>query len=364
MASGRVALSWWLWTVLGLVSAAWFVLVVIGSAHSRSLGFDFAVNVWRPAGAIVHGRALYPSHPAADVPRTVSVNPPLLPLIAVPLRLLGYSVALGVFNALSFLALVGALWLAGVRDWRVFAITCGSAPVLSGMIFGQVAGLLALGYALAWRYRDRAHVTGPVVGWMIALKLLAWPLVLWLLITRRTRSALASVTVAIVLLLISWAVIGFDGLLGFPRLLRLAGASWAASTYSLEGLGIVGGLSHFTAGLLGVAAAALLCSWMVVSARRGNELISFIAAAAAGIYLSPIVHLHYAAWLIVFVALVRPRIGWIWLFVVAFWLSPTQPARADWQIVVEIALALGLVAYAIVPRSSLEAARLEPSPAG
>jgi hypothetical protein len=363
MATGRVSLGWWLWTVLGLISTAWIALIVIGSVHARSLGFDFDVNVWRPAGAILHGRNLYPSHPAADIPRTVSVNPPLLPLIASPLRLLGYSVALGVFDALNFFAFGGALWLMGVRDWRVFAIACSSAPVLSGMIFGQVAGLLALGYALAWRYRDQARVAGPVLGLMVALKLLAWPLVLWLLITRRARSALAAVTVAIVLLLVSWAVIGFDGLVGFPRLLRLAGASWAASTYSLESLGIAGGLSHFTAGLLGVVAGALLCAWMVLAARKGDDQVSFVAAAAAGIYLSPIVHLHYAAWLIVFVALVRPRVGGIWLLVVAFWLSPTQPARADWQLVVEIVLALGLAAYAIIPRS-LGAAGLEAAPMG
>ena len=61
--------------------------------------------------------------------------------------------------------------------------------VVHGLFYGNLTVLLVLPLALAWRYRDRARVVGLAVGVAVAAKLFVWPLVVWLLLTRRFRAA-------------------------------------------------------------------------------------------------------------------------------------------------------------------------------
>ena len=49
----------------------------------------------------------------------------------------------------------------GVRDWRCYGLLLLWPPVLSAVQTGSVTILLALGAALAWRYRDRATGRAP-----------------------------------------------------------------------------------------------------------------------------------------------------------------------------------------------------------
>ena len=63
------------------------------------------------------------------------------------------------------------------------------AVVVHGLFYGNITILLVLLVALAWRYRDRARIAGLALGAAIAAKLFVWPLVVWLLLTRRYRAA-------------------------------------------------------------------------------------------------------------------------------------------------------------------------------
>ena len=53
--------------------------------------------------------------------------------------------------------------------------------------------LLMLPVAVAWRYRDRARIAGIALGVAVAAKLFVWPLVVWLLLTRRFAAAVWAV---------------------------------------------------------------------------------------------------------------------------------------------------------------------------
>ena len=78
-----------------------------------------------------------------------------------------------------------------------------------------------LGLAACWRWRDHAGRAGLALGAIIALKLVALPLVLWLSPPaagpRRRPASLTAGALAAA----GWAVIGFDGLTGYPHLLSL-----------------------------------------------------------------------------------------------------------------------------------------------
>jgi hypothetical protein len=69
----------------------------------------------------------------------------------------------------------------------------------------------------------RARARGlPALGAALALKLIAWPLVLFLLVTRRWRGAALACLSGAFFLLLPWAAIGFRGLAGYPHLLSTA----------------------------------------------------------------------------------------------------------------------------------------------
>ena len=82
-----------------------------------------------------------------------------------------------------------ALWILGVRDWRCYVIALTSPVVVHGLYYGNLTIVMVLLVALAWRYRERARIAGLALGAAVAAKLFVWPLVVWLLLTRRFRAA-------------------------------------------------------------------------------------------------------------------------------------------------------------------------------
>ena len=114
-----------------------------------------------------------------------------------------------------------ALRIVGVRDWRVYGAALLTPAALSSVLLGAVDFALVLGLAICWRWRDHAARAGIALGAIVALKLVAAPLVAWLLVTRRFRAAAISAATAAALWVGGWALIGFDGLTGYPHLLSV-----------------------------------------------------------------------------------------------------------------------------------------------
>ena len=170
---------------------------------------------------------------------------------------------------------------------------------------------------------------GLAVGVALAAKLFVWPLVVWLLLTRRFRAAAWAVGSAAVLVLGAWALIGFEGFRDYPKLLRVVQDVYAVRSVSLSTVaGALGARSRppsrcpRRAGLvcLGVAA------WLV--RRADGDRRAFAVVVAACVLASPIAWPNYAALLFVPIAITWPRLAPAWFFGYAMWLATaTAPHR-------------------------------------
>ena len=229
---GRIA--WFVWLALLPLALGVYVVQSIRNGHS-AWAIDFNGNFRSPAQEILDGHSPY--HPAqlADVRSAVAAGhspieyqhgvfaayPAPGLLVGVPFTALPAVLAEWLWIGCLLAAGGLALRLAGVRDWRVYAAALVMPPVVGSLFYGAVDLLLLLGLAACWRWRDSAGKAGCALGAIIALKLIALPLVLWFVATRRWRAAGLSLAVAGALAVAGWAVIGLGEIGSYPHLLSL-----------------------------------------------------------------------------------------------------------------------------------------------
>jgi len=148
-----------------------------------------------------------------------------------------------------------ALWLVGVRDWRVYALCAATDGIVQALHVGSITPLLMLLAAVAWRYRDKALVCGLAIALGIGLKLLLLPLIGWLLVCGRIRAAAAATAGSVVLIAGSWAAIGFAGMSDYNRTVDLLGEVLAWRGFSSRELFLAGGatMHHATIAAYAVA---------------------------------------------------------------------------------------------------------------
>jgi hypothetical protein len=255
------------------------------------------------------------------------VYPPLLALAVAPLAVLPVDLAVAIWVVAGVAAVGAALWLLGVRDWRAYAVALAFPATRDAIGAGTVGPLLLLGIALAWRYRAaRPAVAGLAAGLAAALKLFTWPVLVWLAATGRVRAAATGLVVAALAALASWAVIGFDGLAGYPALVRRLTELEADRSYSVFAVGDAIGLPEGVALAVSLVTGALL---LVLTVRLGreHEARALTAAIAAALVLTPIVWIHYLILLLVPLALARPRFSPLWLVL----LVPLVPRLWGWE---------------------------------
>ena len=311
-------------------------------------GFDFE-GIWRAGGAVLAGHSPYLSANADLLLRhgNAFITPPPLAVLAVPFSLLPFAWAIGLWNVGCAICVIVGLRLLHVRDWRIHAVVLASFPFISSLILGQPDALFFLLAAAGWRWRD-SSLGAVSVGALIALKLLAWPLAVWLIVTRRFRGCAIAITTAVGLLVATWALIDFRGLLAYPRLLAADAQAFEARCHSIATavlrLGAPG--SAAAAITVGVALGAALA---VVRAGRGSELAWFAGAVLFGLLASPLVWAHYLLLLFVPLAVARRRLSPLWLIAgVLFWLSPVENA-AGWQVDLVLIASILLVVAAVRP---------------
>ena len=315
--------------LLFAVPVLFAALVVLGYSDSWPIGFDFRGTLWEPARAFLDGERIYPE-PTRDavVIGNPTVYPPLLILLSVPLALLPAAAASWLWFCLLGAAVLASMWIVGVRDWRCHVLAVTSPVVVHGLYYGNLTILLLVPIALAWRYRVRARVAGIAVGAAVAAKLFVWPLVVWLLLTRRFRAAAWAVGASVVLLLGAWALIGFEGLADYPALLREIQDVYAVRSVSLASvagaLGASVGVSIAVSAVAGVLLLAL-AAWLV--GRDDGDRRAFAVVVAACIVATPIVWPNYAALLFVPIAITWPRLGPAWFFGYVVWLMGALAPR-------------------------------------
>jgi alpha-1,2-mannosyltransferase len=282
-------------------------------------------DAFRPAAqAVLDGRSPYPP-PTTDALATRSqfVYLPFASFLFVPFALVPALVADLVGTALVIAAGAAALWTLGIRDWRCYGLALASPPVLSAIQTVNLTLPLALALAAAWVMRNRRVAPGLVLALTLATKLFLWPMLVWLLATRRYRAAGGALAATAALIVGAWAAIGFDGAREYAEVLRVLAAALATDSYTPFALATDLGARESLARALGgaIALAVLGASW--VFGRRGDDRRSFTLAILAALLFTPIVWLHYFTLLFVPIAIVHRRLSALWAAPCAGWLFAT-----------------------------------------
>jgi hypothetical protein len=319
-------------------------VLFVSTIDSDTVAMDFR-QFYAAAQAILDGRTPYPPN---GEPTTLWGGPypypPLPALLATPLTVLSQEAA-GLFvMAMLVLAALAVLYVLDVRDWRCYGLAAMWPPIISAVQTGNLTLWLALACALAWRFRDRIWTPAVAVGLTLAAKFFLWPLVVWFAATRRALTAAVACVAGVVLLIATWAVIGFAGLVDYPHMLQRLDDIVGDDSYTLYIVGTDAGLPSPVARALWMGAGLVLVVGVVLLGRRGDERTAFIIAVAAALALTPIIWLHYFALLLVVVAVAQPRLGAVWFVPFAMAITPGSGDPTPF----DTAWALGVAALTVV----------------
>ncbi|HET6616323.1 MAG TPA: glycosyltransferase 87 family protein [Gemmatimonadota bacterium] len=294
---------------LGVIPAIALVTMLAIGLGDASISADFHHEIYPQAKEMLEGRNPYPP---PDFDPTATYNfiwPPLVAYVLSPLTLLPAGAADVVMVLIGLACFVLALWLVGVRDWRVFGVLALWPQVAGEMRVSHLTAPLCLLVALAWRTRDARVAPGIPVGIAAAAKFFVWPVGVWLLSRGRPAAALIAGGIAAASLLL---VLPFTSLDDYGRALLQLGRGFDQDSYTLFGLLVQSGASE-TVGRIAVLAAGVI---LLAATWRYRSLTLAIAAALT---LSPIVWLDYFALAAVPLAIARPRLSLVWFLPLATW---------------------------------------------
>jgi hypothetical protein len=316
--------------VCGVLPVLFPTVVLIAAAQHKYIAVDFHTHFWPAAREVLHGVSPFPG-PHDQITLGSFIYPAFAAVVLVPFALLPRAVADPLFTVLLAAALFGTLRVLRIRDWRCYGIVLLWAPVFHALHTANFTILIALGLAVLWRFRERPLVVGATLGVMIALKVFLWPLIVWLVAARRYRAAAWSIACAGLISLAAWSVAGISELTYYPRIVMEFDRISAPATYTLVGFGMKAGLGQTAAQAIAwVVGAAALAVAVTLARREGISEVSFAAAIFAVLLLSPIVWLHYFTFLLVPLALLRPRFGPLWVLPLLAWPLPVGPAGPSW----------------------------------
>ena len=297
---------------------------------SNHVMFDFRGGLFNAGLAILHGHTPYHAQflahqtaimqaggigqgETAATAFSIPVYPAFANLLVVPLSLLSFTAASWLYTVASVAAMLGGIWLLGVRDWRCLAVALLSWPFLFGVYLGAVGPFLVLGVGAAWRWRAQVFPPALAIAAIVAAKIFPWPLGVWLLITRRYKALAMTVAIGLVLTFGAWAVIGFEGLAQYPQMLSDMTFLQQDRAVSIVGVLLIAGVPSAvaTAAAIAVAAGILFAAWRLAGGPDGDRR-AFGLAVLAALSATPIVWEHYMVLLFVPIALASPRLSPAW----------------------------------------------------
>ena len=305
--------------VLFAVAPAVGLLALLWVARD-SLAVDMH-HAFRPAAAaVLAGDSPYPPPTVESIAgRDAFVYLPLAAIMFTPFALVPPLAADLLATAAVILMAAAALWILGVRDWRCYGIALASMQVFSAIQNANLTLPLLLALAVVWVTRRRTVTPGVVLALTLATKLFLWPMLVWLLATRRYGSMLVAAGSSAVLVLGSWAAISFAGVREFPSLMRVLTKTLGSDSYTVFAVASDLGVGELPARLLGLAVATAVLGACWLLGRRGDDARSFTLAILATLLFSPIVWLHYFALLFVPVAIVHRRLSYLWVAPLVLW---------------------------------------------
>ena len=293
------------------------VVWMVASAHRDLFAANFRTSFWPAGDRVLRGMSPYVSTPAdfeagIGFPYSAAAG-----LFFAPFALLSLSMATALFWVLIGCSLFLTLRLLRVSDFRVFGAVLLWAPVLSAWQVSNVTLILGLGLAVVWTRRDRPMAAGIVFGLLVSLKMVIWPVAVWLLATRRYAAFAYSVACAAVVNAVAWTVVGFDLISPYLRLTRSMTRAQELKSYNLIAYLQLNGLSRQSSYVLQLACAIVAAVGCIVLGRLGRDRAACAVGVGMCMLFSPVVHLEYLALLVVPMALYRPRLHWAWLVPVA-----------------------------------------------
>jgi alpha-1,2-mannosyltransferase len=295
------------------------VAYLVGTYDTNGLLLDFRV-MWDAGTAVLQGHSPYGAGVHTAYP---FVYPAPAAFLTAPLTLLPWKAAVAIFWLVSATALMVALYLLDVEDWRCYGAVFASIATVWALEVGTLTPLLTLSVAVAWRYRDRLVVVSTVIAAAILTKLFLWPLVIWLLVTKRFRTAFATCAAFLTMTIGGWAVIGFAGFLEYPHYLRGIASNEQYESFSTLALGRSLGLAPAVAHIAAVVVAMLALTAVAIAARGpAGDKRSFIWAIGASLLISPIVWAHYFVLVFVPIAMASRRLTVLWLLPLSYWILP------------------------------------------
>jgi len=315
-------------------------------------GFLFDLHVmWKAGHDVVTGHSPYPFvYPAPAV------------ILMVPFGVLPWKAAVVAFTIVLVAAMILALRLLGIRDWRCYGAALASVPMFGSLAVGSLSPLLVLAAAMAWRYRDRRFVVAAAIAGAVVTKIFLWPLLVWLVATRRVRSAATTIVLGVVTVFGCWAMIGFAGLRGYPHQVGHVAGLEQYQSYSGLALAHSLGLSHTAARLAMLAVGACVLVAIAFVARQGDgDRRAFVLAIGAALLLSPIVWMHYLLLLFVPIALYQRRFGLAWALPLLYWLWGGQQSDGSLAVILWV-LAVAILSVALTGRVP-DSLRRRPAPA-
>ena len=337
--------------VFGLLPLAMIAGALAGNYDVHYAG-DFHYSYWPAGQRVLDGASPYVDPDAPEIAQAIAfVYPALGALLLSPFSLLPRELADAVFTGLNIAAMPLTLYVLGVRDWRLYGAALLCLPVLSGWLVGNVTLFLGLGIALLWRHRDNAAAAGVLAAVIVSFKVFLWPLGLWLLATRRYVAIGWAIASGLAINLITWAVLGFDDLGRYQRLLQALADEREDLGFSVVSVALREGIARSPAYALAMVLSALAASACLIAGRRGRDHGALALAVAVCLLATPVVQLHYFALLLVPLALARPRLGIAWMLPLAFWASP--PEGPAWQAALALALAAAIVVVCLRARKAV-----------
>ncbi len=296
------AYAWLLAIFLALLTAGAYAYILwpaLSDQHGRPIGSDFD-TFWAGATLALHGKAA-----AAYDPRSIKaaemvgaqlrdgrwfvyLYPPMFQLLALPLGLLPYVVALGGFLAASLAALAACMRAILPRGWRLLALAA-FPPVMLNLVTGQngCATAACFGVAMLWLER-RPALAGAALGLLAAKPHLALCVPVGLLAARRWRALFSCAAMAGGLALLSWAVLGTATWRAFLATAPVGHAMllnpdiWPKMASVFAAMRLLQGGEHLAWGVQAVAACAALACTVLVCRKRpgaGAEVAAITCAA-------------------------------------------------------------------------------------
>jgi hypothetical protein len=154
---------------LGVLPIAAIVLMFAIGTPDGSLSTDFHGELYPEAKLLLQGENPFPSPDFDPLAQANLIWPPVAAFLVAPLTLLPAGVADVAMAGIGLLCFALAIWLVGVRDWRVYGALALWPQVVGEMRVSHMTPIVMLLVAAAWRLRDAHGAPGPLSGLAVAV---------------------------------------------------------------------------------------------------------------------------------------------------------------------------------------------------